>query len=251
MLQNPQVASMLTPFHHAAAMQAAALHHAAASQNNASVGGTPPAETSLFNTSLNPTNNIRDHHSNQQPLTGAPHLPPLGGGVRVSPPGSIPPQHPQKELPHPHGTHLPPQTNPHPHPNSLPSMGPPHSAGGGHPHIPPGHFLPHPHHNHLHPHHPHLGLEPPKPRFMFKMPRVVPNQKEKYESDDLMKRHSREGEVRINVFLQCDHISSLKCLFALFIDCYDFGFNFCIKYCIYIFAEMYLVALKNLFKNLS
>jgi hypothetical protein len=38
-------------------------------------------------------------------------------------------------------------------------------------------------------------MEPPKPRFMFKMPRVVPNQKEKYESDDLMKRHSREGEV--------------------------------------------------------
>ena len=60
MLQNPQVASMLTPFHHAAAMQAAALHHAAASQNNASVGGTPPAETSLFNTSLNPSNNIRE-----------------------------------------------------------------------------------------------------------------------------------------------------------------------------------------------
>lgn len=35
-----------------------------------------------------------------------------------------------------------------------------------------------------------------KPRFLFKMPRVVPNQKEKFESDDFMKRHSREGEVR-------------------------------------------------------
>ena len=28
------------------------------------------------------------------------------------------------------------------------------------------------------------------------MPRVVPNQKEKFESDDLMKRHAREGEVK-------------------------------------------------------
>ena len=53
MLQNPQVASMLTPFHHAAAMQAAALHHAAASQNNASAVGVQPPESSIFNTSLN------------------------------------------------------------------------------------------------------------------------------------------------------------------------------------------------------
>jgi len=36
----------------------------------------------------------------------------------------------------------------------------------------------------------------PKPRFLFKMPRVVPNQKEKFESDEFLKRHSREGEVR-------------------------------------------------------
>ena len=44
---------------------------------------------------------------------------------------------------------------------------------------------------------PAAGLEshPPKPRLMFKMPRVVANQKEKFETDDLMKRHSREGEV--------------------------------------------------------
>lgn len=27
------------------------------------------------------------------------------------------------------------------------------------------------------------------------MPRVVPNQKEKFETDEFMKRHSREGEV--------------------------------------------------------
>jgi hypothetical protein len=56
-----------------------------------------------------------------------------------------------------------------------------------------------PPHGHPPPHafHPHMGMEPPRPRFLFKMPRVVPNQKEKYDSDDLMKRHSREGEVRI------------------------------------------------------
>ena len=44
---------------------------------------------------------------------------------------------------------------------------------------------------------PAAGLEhhPPKPRLLFKMPRVVANQKEKFETDDLMKRHSREGEV--------------------------------------------------------
>ena len=202
MLQNPQVASMLTPFHHAAAMQAAALHHAAASQNNANAiaAAQQPTETSLFNNSLNLPNNIRDPDSSQQSVTGssAPHLTSLGG-VRMSPPTGLP--HQQKELSHPHGTHLPPQTNLHHHPNSLPPMGPPPPAGSTHPHIPPGHFLPHPSHSHLHPHHPHLGLEPPKPRFMpFKMPRVVPNQKEKYESDDLMKRHSREGEVKFLFF---------------------------------------------------
>ena len=45
------------------------------------------------------------------------------------------------------------------------------------------------------------GLEhhPPKPRLLFKMPRVVANQKEKFETDDLMKRHSREGEVSQSV----------------------------------------------------
>ncbi|KAH1014099.1 hypothetical protein HUJ04_002993, partial [Dendroctonus ponderosae] len=42
-----------------------------------------------------------------------------------------------------------------------------------------------------------IGLyEQPKPRFMFKMPRVVPDQKAKYESDELFRRLSREGEVR-------------------------------------------------------
>lgn len=41
-----------------------------------------------------------------------------------------------------------------------------------------------------------IGLyEQPKPRFIFKMPRVVPDQKGKFESDDLFKRLSRESEV--------------------------------------------------------
>ena len=75
---------------------------------------------------------------------------------------------------------------------------PPHPPSNGlhptHPHMPPHPHFPHPG---QHPHFPHpLGLEPPRPRFFFKMPRVVPNQKEKFETDDLLKRHSREGEVR-------------------------------------------------------
>lgn len=42
-----------------------------------------------------------------------------------------------------------------------------------------------------------IGLyEQPKPRFIFKMPRVVPDQKSKFESDELFRRLSREGEVR-------------------------------------------------------
>ena len=91
MLQNPQVASMLTPFHHAAAMQAAALHHAAASQNNPSGVAAPPTDSSVFNTSLSAPNSARDHHTGQS-LTGSsmPHLTPL---TRMSPPG-----HPQKEM---------------------------------------------------------------------------------------------------------------------------------------------------------
>ncbi|KAL1124143.1 hypothetical protein AAG570_001913 [Ranatra chinensis] len=42
-----------------------------------------------------------------------------------------------------------------------------------------------------------IGLyEQPKPRFIFKMPRVVPDQKGKFESDELFRRLSRESEVR-------------------------------------------------------
>jgi hypothetical protein len=42
--------------------------------------------------------------------------------------------------------------------------------------------------------------EPPKPRYIFKMPRVVPDQKSKFESDDLFKRLTRESEVRYTGF---------------------------------------------------
>ncbi|XP_018326857.1 protein big brother isoform X2 [Agrilus planipennis] len=42
-----------------------------------------------------------------------------------------------------------------------------------------------------------IGIyEQPKPRFIFKMPRVVPDQKAKFESDELFRRLSRESEVR-------------------------------------------------------
>lgn len=37
--------------------------------------------------------------------------------------------------------------------------------------------------------------EQPKPRHIFKMPRVVPDQKAKFESDELFRRLSRESEV--------------------------------------------------------
>jgi hypothetical protein len=41
-----------------------------------------------------------------------------------------------------------------------------------------------------------MGLyEPPKPRYIFKMPRVVPDQKEKFESDDLFRKMNRDSEV--------------------------------------------------------
>ncbi|XP_069938607.1 protein big brother-like isoform X1 [Cherax quadricarinatus] len=36
--------------------------------------------------------------------------------------------------------------------------------------------------------------QPPKPRLMFKMPRVVPDQKTKFESDELFRRLARETE---------------------------------------------------------
>uniref|UniRef100_A0A1Q3FQE6 Putative transcription factor cbf beta subunit n=1 Tax=Culex tarsalis TaxID=7177 RepID=A0A1Q3FQE6_CULTA len=46
-----------------------------------------------------------------------------------------------------------------------------------------------------------IGLyEQPKPRFIFKMPRVVPDQKNKFETDDLFKKLSRDSEVRFTGF---------------------------------------------------
>lgn len=41
-----------------------------------------------------------------------------------------------------------------------------------------------------------IGLyeQPPK-RYIFKMPRVVPDQKSKFESDELFRRLARESEV--------------------------------------------------------
>lgn len=49
-----------------------------------------------------------------------------------------------------------------------------------------------------------MGLyEPPKPRYIFKMPRVIPDQKEKFESDDIFRKLNRDCEVsvkKINIF---------------------------------------------------
>ncbi|CAM1320567.1 CBFB (predicted) [Pycnogonum litorale] len=38
------------------------------------------------------------------------------------------------------------------------------------------------------------------PRFLIKMPRVVADQKNKFETDELFRRHSRESEVRYTAF---------------------------------------------------
>ncbi len=43
--------------------------------------------------------------------------------------------------------------------------------------------------------------EQPKPRFIFKMPRVVPDQKHKFENDELFRRLSRESEVKATRWL--------------------------------------------------
>ena len=85
-------------------------------------------------------------------------------------------------------------------------------AGGHH-----GEMFGHPNPGHHHPNHnqqPHTQAEvpPTKPRFLFKMPRVVPNQKEKFETDEFMKRHSREAEVSLpdkhsDLFLKRDKVA--------------------------------------------
>lgn len=54
--------------------------------------------------------------------------------------------------------------------------------------------------------------EQPKPRFIFKMPRVVPDQKHKFENDDLFRRLSRESEVSISLKLP---VASNRCVSTL------------------------------------
>jgi len=58
-----------------------------------------------------------------------------------------------------------------------------------------------------HPHHAYPGnnnpveQEVPKyARLLFKLPRVVLSQKEKYEEDDVFKKHSRDSEVRFTLY---------------------------------------------------
>ncbi|CAI6358123.1 unnamed protein product [Macrosiphum euphorbiae] len=45
----------------------------------------------------------------------------------------------------------------------------------------------------------------PKPRLAFKMPRVVPDQKNKFQTDDLFKRLSRESDVRYTSYRDRPH----------------------------------------------
>ena len=37
-------------------------------------------------------------------------------------------------------------------------------------------------------------------RLLFKLPRIVPDQKEKFEGEDIFKKHSRDGEVRYTLY---------------------------------------------------
>lgn len=57
-----------------------------------------------------------------------------------------------------------------------------------------------------------MGLyEQTKPSLMYRVPRVVPDQKGRFESDELFRRLSRESEVRPNQF----SISYLPFLFGI------------------------------------
>jgi len=70
-----------------------------------------------------------------------------------------------------------------------------------------------------------IGLyEQPKPRFIFKMPRVVPDQKSKFESDELFRRLSRESEVNEILFSNCNHK-----LTTIFLEIHTFNFFVIIK----------------------
>lgn len=48
-------------------------------------------------------------------------------------------------------------------------------------------------------------------KFITEMPRVVPDQRSKFENDELFRKLSREGEVRVHTFL-----SSRKFVFSLY-----------------------------------
>ncbi|XP_050529435.1 protein big brother-like [Daktulosphaira vitifoliae] len=45
----------------------------------------------------------------------------------------------------------------------------------------------------------------PKPRFIFKMPRVVPDQRNKFETDELFRRLSRESDIRYTGYRDRPH----------------------------------------------
>lgn len=58
--------------------------------------------------------------------------------------------------------------------------------------------------------------EQPKPRFIFKMPRVVPDQKHKFETDELFRRLSRESEVSMERVLMGEFsLSRASALYSL------------------------------------
>jgi len=49
----------------------------------------------------------------------------------------------------------------------------------------------------------HTQEQPEVPKYtrlLFKLPRIVPDQKEKFEGDDIFKKHSRDGEVRYTLY---------------------------------------------------
>jgi len=54
-------------------------------------------------------------------------------------------------------------------------------------------------------HHHHPAQETPEPvpkytRLLFKLPRIVPDQREKFDCEDIFKKHSREAEVRYTLY---------------------------------------------------
>lgn len=56
-----------------------------------------------------------------------------------------------------------------------------------------------------------IGLYEQPKRYIFKMPRVVPDQKTKFESDELFRRLARESEVSLIFFF----LGFKKCLYYL------------------------------------